>query len=600
MPRSRISRGKFKAEVLSNGLIASARDLTVRSGQPPKKIKVAPWQELAWGAFHTIDIFHYGIMWIGNIISRASLTCLENGAPTKNPAALAAMEAFFGGKEGQTEFLRMAAIHMSVVGDGYIVGQEVEGDDDWMVAPAVRIKAGADNYRMDGTDLVDALVIRFWRPDPVDPNRSDAPTRSMLPILNQLTELTEYVSAQLDSRLSGNGILIVPQEVTFPASIDNPDASTTQQAGFRAFLEELNATMEASRQDRNSAAARTPLGMMVPAEFVDAVKHLTLWTPLDEHAKEMRDDVLRRVALGMDMPPEALLGTGDTNHWGAWQIEDSLIKSHSEPLLDLITEAVTVGYLRVVLEAGGMDPETAQTFAVGADTSKMRLRPDRSKEAIELNDRMMLSDEATLRETGFEPADAMDPKEVARKLAIKMAQGSASPDQISAAAKVLGLDVPAQSTRETITDNITPPGQDNRTLPPSLEQHPVNEPPTRPRQVQDAQAAALFAYGEAAVMRALERCGNRIKSTGAKIEGIPSGVPAMDRYQYVALSKEQLNFVLGDAWTALARLNLPEGVTVESLEAHLDNYTRMLISSRQPYNPELLSTYLSLVTNDAA
>jgi hypothetical protein len=603
MPRSRISRGKLKAEVYTNALIASARDLsTTQKPGPPKKIKPSEWQRTGWHWFRNIDIFHYGIMWIGNIISRATLTVTENGAPTSNADATAALADFFGGPEGQTEFLRMSAIHMSVAGDGYIIGQADGDGDDWMIAAAIKVKSTESGYKYDGNDLPsDALLIRFWRPDPVDPNESDAPTRSMLATLQQLYDLTEYVSAQLDSRLSGNGILIVPQEVTFPTTKTNPDGSVNKESGFAEFLQELNETMEASKKDRNSSAARTPLGMMVPAEFSDAVRHLTLWTPLDEHAKEMRDDVLRRVALGMDMPPEALLGSGDTNHWSAWQIEDSLIKSHSEPLLDLITDAITVGYLQPFLISQGMDEATAATFAIGADTSKMRLRPDRSKESLELNDRLVLSDEAMLRENGFDPSDVMDDKEISRKLLIKMAQGSPSPGLVEAAGRLLGIKLPdtiVDDTRQT-DRGTAPNGQDNQTLPPSKENHPVREIPQRPTAPPSPEAAALFAYGEAAVMRALERCGNRIKSTSAKLDGIPAGIPAMDRYRYVALSKEQLNFVLADAWSHLSRLGLPEGVDAEDFQVHLDNYTRMLISSRQPYNPDLLQTYLALVTRAA-
>jgi hypothetical protein len=71
-------------------------------------------------------------------------------------------------------------------------------------------------------------------------------------------------------------------------------------------------------------------------------------------------------------------GGGTSNgvsHWGAWQIEESTIKPHVEPMLDTVVNALTAGYLR---------PTTDDLTAyVVYSTAALRLRPDRSKEAFE-------------------------------------------------------------------------------------------------------------------------------------------------------------------------------------------------------------------------
>ena len=80
----------------------------------------------------------------------------------------------------------------------------------------------------------------------------------------------------------------------------------------------------------------------------------------------------------MDLPREQIMGmssnsgTGGGNsngvsHWGAWQIEESTIKFHIEPMLELICNALTIGYLRPLTEA-------VDTF-VTYNTKKLRLRP---------------------------------------------------------------------------------------------------------------------------------------------------------------------------------------------------------------------------------
>ena len=93
------------------------------------------------------------------------------------------------------------------------------------------------------------------------------------------------------------------------------------------------------------------------------------------------------------------------SHWGAWQIEEATIKMHVEPMLDVIVNALTIGYLQV-------RPRRRVLASIVYDTSALRLRPDRSKEAFELYDRGLISGEALLRENGFADDDAAHPGRV--------------------------------------------------------------------------------------------------------------------------------------------------------------------------------------------
>lgn len=584
MPRSSIDRGKFAAQTLANGLIASARNLTADAKGRPAKVIRSQWELAGWNAYDTIEVFHYGVQWVGNILSRAKLTLLENGKESTNPEALAVLDAFFGGSDQQGEFLRQSGIHMTVAGEGYILGVEGSDGDIWRTPAAVEVRGdGISSYTIEGEkyDPADILLIRYWRPHPRKYNLSDSPTRSLLPILSQIDELTKYVSAQADSRLSSAGVLLVPNEITFPSQQADANGVVSQANAATAFLKELAETMAAAKANPQSAASRVPAMLQGPGDQLEKVRLLTFWTELDEAVGGLRDEAIRRLALGMDMPPEALLGTGDVNHWGAWQIEDALINSHIEPLLALIVDAVTIGYLRVVLIESGMDAETAKTFKVGTDTSTMRLRPDRSKEAGELWDRGALSDQTLRRENGFDETDAPSKDETTLWLAKKIAQGSPAPDQVAAAAKMFGVNLP---TGDAPTTEL-PGGQ--APLPRSLEEHPT-------RSIPDTQdASALVAMSEVALFAALSRAGNRIKSTAAKIEGIPQGVPSMDRYLYVKLSKSQLDFVLEDAWPILSRITPPEGISIETVETALDNYARLLITNQQPHDRGILARYLA-------
>lgn len=617
MPRSRIRAGKLAAQTMSNSLIASARNLTMRTGNDykPRKIKPGEWESIAWHLYRNIEVYHYAVQWVGNTLSRATIFAAENGKITTNAVALDAMNKFFGGPDQHGEFLRQSAIHMTVAGEGYIIQETHNSEDWWTVAAATKVKNRPDGgIRYCGEDIDDSasLVMRFWRPDPEDPQVSDSPTRPLIPILAQLERLTKYVDAQLDSRLTGNGLMLFPNDMTFPDPTTSTDG-TAQQGGVDAFMAEWAKTMGAALENPGSSAARLPTGMSGPADSLEKMRHLTLWTELDEHAPALRVEAVTRIALGLDIPADALLGGaggGDMNHWSAWQIDDSLIKSHAEPLLALITEALTTDYLRVILEEDGMAYEDTLAFTVEADTIEMRLRPNRSKEAFELWDRGEIGGTALRREAGFAETDAMENDEKKEWLLLKVAQGSPDPRFVAFAAKQLGIEIPDElvlydevrqtdSVKEDPAGNPTdtPPTRGDRPLPRSLKDHPTQDPPVRPSAVADM---LLFA-AEPALFRALERAGNRLKSTGAKIEGIPSDVKAMDRYQFVTLSREQLNEVLTDAWSNLDRLTLPDGVGLEQFEAALDNYARMMISSRGAYDREVLRKYLTLaLARDAA
>ncbi|HZX42849.1 MAG TPA: hypothetical protein VFE93_13495, partial [Myxococcaceae bacterium] len=288
---------------------------------------------------------------------------------------------------------------------------------------------------------------------------------------------------------------------------------------------------------------------------------------------------IRRFALGMDLPPGQVLGmasnmgtgggtSNGVSHWGAWQIEESTIKLHVEPMLDTVCNALTMGYLRPTLADG---TESVAAF-VTYSTARLRLRPDRSKEAFELYDRGLLSPKALFRENGFALEDMASDDEVTRWLLIKAAGGSTTPEQVQAAMTQLGVDL------GPVTSNQNP--RQERPVP-SLEQHP-----SRPRTPAES---ALVAASEALVFRALERAGNRLRQSVAK----PPGVPAYETHLYVTPSNGQTAKLLDDAWSC-APMVLDGIGDPEVVVPLLDSYCTSLIQGRQPHERNRLRNWLRL------
>lgn len=584
MPRE---RSDVRAQLISAPALVSAGINLSKRLKDGKKVKVRSqgWQADAWRFFDVIGEYRQACTWPGNLLSKATLYPEKGGKPTTDQAAVDAMKAFFGGPDGQSDMLGKLGTHLTVAGEAYIVGfDNADATSAWEVLSSSAIQRSGAGFRIDGEDYDDVLVIRVWRPHPRDVKEADSPSRAVLPVLAELESLTKRVAAMSDSRLIGNGLLLLPSEISFPAApvVENAGDPLAPQVAIQNQADQIAQLFidvaAKAIADPESAAAMVPIVMQAPGDYIDNAKHLTFWSELDAQAPELRGEAIRRIALAMDMPPEALTGTGEMNHWNAWALEEAAIKSYTEPFLAMITASLTDGYLRPALEAAGLSAEEAAEYTIGADTSAMRLRPNRSKEAQELYDRGALSADALLRENGFDPADAMDDKERAEWFIRKVASGSTTPELVEAALRALGavLDLGPIDSEPT----------EGRPAP-SLRDHPVRNPPPIPTGAGTGSEATIAA-AEVMVFRALERAGNRLKN---KLGTNRPDCPAADMYLFVPRrTSEEITELLADAWSCVDRFDC--GMPASTLERQLDLYTRMLIQERRPHQRVLLGEFL--------
>jgi hypothetical protein len=545
------------------------------------------WQDSAWNFYDTIGEYRYACDWVGNMLSKATLFVAKDGVRvvTDGPG-VDYVYSLFGGPEAQGQMLRETGIHLTVAGEEYIVGVTVKDVEEWRVVAATELTTRGGKYYASSKEIVSdgkPFVMRLWRPHPRRFQEATAPSRAILSILAELDALTKRIFAEIDSRLAGAGVLLLPSEMTLPVSQQTNAAGELQSTAtvadvFKADLQEAMLTAIADRED---ASAMVPIVATVPGEHVNNIKHLTFWSSLDEKSIELRTEAIRRLALGLDMPPEVLTGVADTNHWNAWQVEEAAIKAHAEPLLALICESLTEGYLRPLLIDDGMDPLEADSYTIVADTSMLRLRPNRSKEAFELYDRMQLDGAALRRETGFDEDDAPDGPELRELFLRKVAAGSTTPDLVAAALRALGVPLGAITTAPAVQERPVP----------SLEAHPTQEPPEQLVASTPPSDDGLLGASEVIVFRALERAGNRIRSRiGRKIPG----VAAADMYLHVPVTTGQLDDLLVDAFEGIERYVGCRQVPPDRLTTCLDTYCRALMIESRPHDPQVLATYLAL------
>jgi hypothetical protein len=264
----------------------------------------------------------------------------------------------------------------------------------------------------------DDRLIRLWRPHPrraIDP---DSEMIALRPVVKEILSLSAHVSACADSRLAGAGILKVPDEITVPDERQSEDVNPIHGDPFTAALIKAAA---ASLKDRDSASALVPLVVRGPAEFLKALEHVSFATPFDERVLALREAAIKRVATGLSIPAEIVLGLGEkTNHWSAYLLTEQALATSVAPTIQLICEAVTAHFLRPVYEAMGI--EDPQGYAIGYDMTALAQRPDRTPQAQAAWDRMALSDAALIRELGFDESDAPDDAERKRRIIEKIVE----------------------------------------------------------------------------------------------------------------------------------------------------------------------------------
>lgn len=542
-PRSRQARAELadrRAEAAHRqmttaplqSLVASAKRLTSKKlkGGTFKKTTAQGWQEDAWEMFDLVGEQHFLGTTLANQASKANfyVGVLGEGAdttdlpdPAEDPRLQGILDQVGGGPVGFGQMVQRMCINLWVAGDGWLVGipkqllPDYEPDDDEELGELpdlmaiqdpedeTQLEMGDLEWRMmsvsevsmkreglvvlhlgaEASEKVEVspdllYMIRVWRPHPRRWWEADSPTRASLPVLRELVGLTMHISAQVDSRLAGAGMLLVPASAARALKIA---AGLPEDSMDDPFTEALMEAMLTPIGDRANASALVPLVVTVPDGTSQDFQYLTFSKPLDTEARSLREESIRRLALGQDAPPEVLLGTAGMNHWGAWLVRDDVVTTHIEPPLALIADALTTQYLRPMMAEMGFTKEQIAQHVIWYDTTNMVVRPNRSADALVLYDRDALSDEALREANGFDETDAPETShlDLASQTAFQMVKENpglmANPglpalvDQIRAllAGKPQPLPKKGSAASSATDDPAAPVGPDGQPIPTS-------------------------------------------------------------------------------------------------------------------------------------
>jgi hypothetical protein len=381
-----------------------------------------PWQERALGYYDRIGELRYASQFYARQLSRiriypamlqddGSTKPIEDGPPVE---LLNNIQDPGGGRSRlQYDYGRL----MFVTGEGMLFGDQLEDDQEqrWRFLWKEELKIEGDGravrLKQDKQPTGESgVAYRCWTPHPRHSDESDSPMRSVLDIAEELLLLTAAVRATAVSRLT-NGILVMPTELNFAPDEAGGDEDPEQNI----FLSKMAKHFQSQIENPGAPESRVPFLLEASSDYIlpDMLRWLQLHNPETDYLeRDLRIEAIKRMALGLDMPPEVLLGMTDANHWTAKSVQHDMWRSHGVSKAEQFCDDINNAYLRgALLEA---EFSEAEKVVIDFDDSQVVVSPDRSADALEVFKVGGLSWAALRDESGFTKDQAPTDEELAK------------------------------------------------------------------------------------------------------------------------------------------------------------------------------------------
>lgn len=439
---TRGSIGRPRVEIPA--LTASAVKIQTQKEGDYRRL-IQPWQQRALSFYDLVGECWFAAQFYARSLSQvriyaAELTKDGEVVETKDEKANEAVARIQDPGGGRSQFLGSYGRLMFITGEGYCLVTEEDGIERWefVSSDELRIDGSGVYTRFSAPSLTAeqlknvpddaffpvedeeqgrklAAVYRFWRPHPRYSALADSPLRATLDILEELLLLTLAVRARAKSRISGPGLLLIPEEVS-PAP---PTVEGDEDPLNDPFLEELIEAMVSPITDEGTASAVVPLVVRGQAEYLSEIRRVAMQDPMETYPEEgLRSEAIRRFAMGADFPPEILLGLTEANHWTGWQIDEQTAKSHIFPVCQQFVDSMTGAYLRPFLKSEGV--ADWEKYVIAYDGASVVNKPDKAKDAKDLHDRLVISDAALRDAGGHTDADAPSEEELKRRIGLEL------------------------------------------------------------------------------------------------------------------------------------------------------------------------------------
>lgn len=409
------------------------------------------WQGDAWDAYRdNVGEYSAVVNWRANAVSRSSLFVAQLSSdtesdpePVEDPLLAGLLEKLgSGGATGYSQLLKRMSIHLDVPGETILVGhQRSEHEQIWFPASTDQLTTwgGRTAVQVDNTgdpdldyimaplpepgqqQVVTTVLRRIYEPDPRTPWLSISPGRYARKPLRILDRLTDRVNANTLSRLM-NKLMLVSADVSLPAMPDRADLHADPQMAGLIYA------ATTAIQDAESPSAVLPIIGRVAGEVADKIEMIDFGTSFDEQLVPLFDLFIRRLALMLNVPPEILLGVGDSSTFAnAYLVSEDAVRIHLAPTIEMICDALARAYLRPAI-AGlnrqiGREVYDPDSYTVWYDTTRLTQETDRAEAAHRDYEVGAIGSETLRRATGFDNSDAPEAAETRQRLLMELAVG---------------------------------------------------------------------------------------------------------------------------------------------------------------------------------
>lgn len=615
-------------------IVSTAAGYTI--GDPPTGRIARPnqtegWDKEVWAFYDATGELHYVAGQYGRAVSRARLFVAkydEGGEPVevKTGEAGRLNRELLGGEARRGDLLYLSAVQQFMTGQSLLTisdddGWEAYSDQDFTLnRAAIRQAArgrGVSPYKVDNgmgqqVPLAKGVhTIHMWDRHPGRAAAVDSSVRAGLPYLRELARLDQYVQALLLSRIALSGILQIPPgtEVVIPPELASAGIPQNEH-GLMHVLAQIGVT---NITNPGTASAVLPV-LLQMAHPDQELKHLTLDTPLTGVVNEFRNINLKRLAMSMDMAPEAMSGFSDVKYSNAEWIQDESVQTHIVRRVQSFASALTSFWVV---------PALGDEYLCAYDVSDLESDKDQTDSAIALYDRGEIDGAGLRRKSGMKDAQPPEGADLVRQFAIRAI--TTNPTLFPVLAPLLGPEVRQQidalspEQRAALTNASDPatgvePQQIPDAAPPALpDAAPTGPTPVRGPQpinsigVQDdrlvpAASAALVAACDVVVCSALASAGsrwrNRVRARAAKCRTADAATlyllhPLCADRDPDQTPAEYAAGLVADRWPQVPRVAALHAADPTCLQATLVAYVAELIESQRPHHPADLAEHVA-------
>lgn len=438
----------------SRALVASASHLNLKdlreTDRLAKRLQKTKWQKEAWDYYDLIGEIKFSANLIANVLSRINIYVAHVDDTSRVPATIRDSEAsehadiaeailrlLESGDGGTSGLLRDAALNYFISGEYYLIKEpadyfrgspekyQVRSIDEVVVEGAgkkakIFVRSSPDDIREDWVAIPDTgFVSRMWRKHPRWSAEADSSMRGILDECDDLLLYTQEARSISRSRI-GAGILFVPDGIdnaSVPDS-DGDEDSEGSDENHTTISEELSEALAGPIGDENHANSVVPVILRGPELMGEKIRLIELAKQIDPMYSNNISFKLDRILQALDIPKDVAKGMANLKYSNGIIIEETLYKSHIEPLILLIIDGLTNGFLRPALAAQGIPDEVIAKTVIWYDPSQITAKPSKSEAANFGIEQNLISASAWRMANAFSDADAPSEEELAQKLVI--------------------------------------------------------------------------------------------------------------------------------------------------------------------------------------